>query len=387
VKKNSNRKKIIWYAVGVVVLIIICFVFFKLKNSKEDRISFEPPKVTVSAAVFGSVSKYVNTIGTLRAFDSVVIKSEVNAKIEKICFSEGAVVKENDLLIELDDSMAKAQLAEAEAQYRKARCEFEPIEKLADKGVMARIQRDSKKAEVDTAAARVNSHKNNLEKHKVLAPFGGKVGLIEISKGQFVAPGNDLIKIVDCYPLKADFKVAEADIEKIYIGQEIQVSVGGDNTKVFMAKIVAIDPESDKITHSFDVRAVLDVPEEVAATSQVLKPGRFVSVKIAIDGDQQGIVIPESALEKVGDEDVVFRVMEGVAIRTLVTVGTRRDGNVEIITGLNEGDLVITSGQIGVLDGKEVVIKSDNSTSDVAKAVKEMYEQQKIARKKLGGRK
>jgi hypothetical protein len=68
-------------------------------------------------------------------------------------------------------------------------------------------------------------------------------------------------------------------------------------------------------------------------------------------------------------------------------VGTRRDGNVEIITGLNEGDLVITSGQVGVLDGKEVSIKSGNSTSDVAKAVKEMYEQQKMARQKLGNRK
>jgi membrane fusion protein (multidrug efflux system) len=362
----------------VVLTALGALAYFNMRGDKENKSSFIPPAVTVSTAVFGPVSKYVNAIGTLRPFDSVVIKSEVNARIEKIAFSEGAVVNENDLLIELDDSAAKAQLMEAEAQYRKAKSEFDPIEKLADKGVMARVKRDSLKAEMDMAAARVSSHKNVLGKHKIYAPFGGIVGLREISKGQFVSPGNELVKIVDCHPLKVDFKVTEADIENIYVGQEIQVSVGGDTSKTFIAKVAAIDPESEKISHSFSVRGTLDVPE-VAVASQILKPGKFVSVKIPIDGDQQGIVVPESALEKIGDEDMLYRVVDGVAIRTLVTSGTRRDGNVEIITGVNEGELVITSGQSGVLDGKGVSVKDSASSSDVVKAVEEIYKQQKNA--------
>jgi membrane fusion protein (multidrug efflux system) len=380
VKDSSKQKKrIFFYATIVAFIVLGGVIYYKVIKKEESKFAFTPPAVTVSSAVFGPVSKYINAIGTLRPFDSVVIKSEVNSKIEKIAFSEGAIVKENDLLIELDDAAAKAQLMEAEAQYRKAKCEFEPIEKLADKGVMARIQRDSKKAEMDMTAARVNQHKNILEKHKIYAPFGGIIGLSDISKGQFVSPGNELIKIVDCHPLKVDFKVTENEIEKIYVGQEMQVSIGGDVNKVFTAKITALDPESDKVSHSFDVRGTLDVPEDVALGSQILKPGRFVSVKIPIDGDQQGIVVPESALEKIGEEDTLYRVVEGVAIRTLVTAGTRRDGNVEIITGVNEGELIITSGQAGVLDGKEVSIKSGASTSDVVRAVEEIHKQKQNA--------
>ncbi|MDR0581275.1 MAG: efflux RND transporter periplasmic adaptor subunit [Holosporaceae bacterium] len=368
---SFDKKATILWVSALVIALLVGWQLYRAKSGQESRFAFEPPSVTVSKAVFGSVSKYINTIGTLRPFDSVVIKSEVNAKVDKICFSEGALVKENDLLIELDDASAKAQLMEAEAQYQKAKCEFEPIEKLADKGVMARVQRDSKKAEMNMAKARVFAYKAQLEKHKIHAPFSGIVGLREISKGQIVAPGNDLLKIVDCHPLKVDFKVAEVDIEKVYVEQEIQVSVGGDSAKTYKAVISAIDPESDRVTHSFDVRATLDVPEDVESIMRTLRPGRFVSVKIQVDGDQQGIVIPESALEKIGDEDVLFRVVEGIAVRTLVMVGVRRDGNVEIISGINDGDIVITSGQVNVLDGKEVNIKNNVSTSDIVKAIKE----------------
>jgi membrane fusion protein (multidrug efflux system) len=248
---------------------------------------------------------------------------------------------------------------------------------------MARTQRDIKKADMETAWAAVLSNERNLSKHKIYAPFGGIAGLKEISKGQFVSPGVELVKVVDCTPLKVDFKVAEADIDKIYVSQEAQILVGGDATKSYTAKIIAVDPESDTVTHTFDVRAVLNVPEGISEVdSQAIKPGRFVSVKIAANGEQQGILIPESCLEKIGDEDVVYRIVDGIAIRTLVTVGTRRDGNVEIITGINEGDLVVTSGQAGVLDGKGVSIKDESSTSDVVKAVKEIYEQQKNAKAK-----
>ncbi|MDR1375466.1 MAG: efflux RND transporter periplasmic adaptor subunit [Holosporaceae bacterium] len=370
-----KRKK----AAGLVVfaLVLSGFIAYKILGNKSLPQTFAPPTITVSKAILGPVVKYINAIGTLRPFDSVVIKSEVNAKIEKIHFSEGAMVNENDLLIELDDSTAKASLMEAEAQYRKAKSEFDPIEKLTDKGIAARIQRDTKKAEMDMAAARVNSYKTALEKHKILAPFGGLIGLREISRGQFVTPGTELIKLVDCHPLKVDFKVAEVDIGNIYVDQKIKILVGGDKTQEYVATIIAIDPESDKISHSFDVRAILDVSEDVAVGSQALKPGRFISVQIALDAEQKGILIPESAMEKVGEEDMVFRVSEGIAVRTLVTPGMRLDGNVEIITGLNDGDLVITSGQGNVLDGREVSIQDSQSFSEITKAMSEIYQKQK----------
>ena len=87
-----------------------------------------------------------------------------------------------------------------------------------------------------------------------------------------------------------------------------------------------------------------------------------------------GILVPESALEKIGEEDMLYRVVDGVAIRTLVTVGTRKDGNVEIITGVNEDDLVITGGQSNVLDGRAVSIQDGHSTEEIAKAMQQLYQ-------------
>ncbi len=377
-------KKYAYIAIAIFLLILALLI--KLLGGKEKTNDFTPPTVTASKAVFGPVTKYVNAIGTLRPFDSVVIRSEVNSNIKDIHFTEGTVVKEGDLLVELDDASAKAALMEAEAQYRKAKSEYDPTEKLAGKGILARVQRDMKKAEMDMCEARVKSCQATLEKHKIHAPFGGIVGLKEISKGQFVSAGSELLKLVDCHPLKVDFKVAEVDIGHIYVDQEIKILVGGDKTQEYVAKVTAIDPESDKVTHTFNVRAILDVPEEVALNSQALKPGRFVSVKAEIDGNQQGILVPESSIEKVGDEDMLYRIVDGLAIRTLVTTGVRRDGNVEIITGVNENDSVVTSGQANVLDGKPVSIQNGRPVAEIAEAMREFYKEAE-ARKKAANKK
>jgi membrane fusion protein (multidrug efflux system) len=364
---SVSRKKIKYLI--LFALIVLLLVSYKLSRSKPE-IKVDPdPSVMISKAVMGPVIRYINAIGTLRPCNSAIIKSEVDSTVSKIHFSEGTVVKEGDLLVELDDILARAMLMEAEGNYRKAKSEYEPVEKLADKGVVARINRDTKKAEMDVCEARVMSHKINLNKHKIYAPFGGIVGLREISKGQFVSKGNDLIKLVDCHPMMVDFKVAEVDIGNVYVGQEAKILVGGDKTQEFSAKITAIDPESEKISHTFNIRAQVDIPEEVVIDSLILKPGRFVSVKIAPDGNELGVIIPESALEKAGDDDYVFRVVDGMAIRAPITVGMRKDGMVEIITGINIGDTVITSGQHEVREGRGVSIQ-DNSVAE--KIVKEL---------------
>ena len=362
----------------VLAILIAIMLVYKIFSKKITNIDNNLPPVTVAKAELGSVIRYIDAIGTLRPYNSVVIKSEVNSVISKIHFTEGTTVKKGDLLIELDDAAARASLMEAEAYYRKAKSEFEPVEKLADRGVMARVNRDRLKAEMDVNAAKVESCKNVLEKHKIIAPFDGIIGLKEVSEGQFVTPGNELVKLVDCNPLKVDFKVIEADIKHVYVGQEVKVLVGGDKTQEVSAKIIAIDPESDRISHSFNVRALLDVSEEIAQAFPTLKPGRFVSIKIIPDESQKGILVPESSLEKSGDEDYLYRIIEGIAVRTLVTTGVRKNGMIEIITGVNEGETIVTSGQQGVLDGRGVSIKTAEYFEQLKKRrIQQLREQMK----------
>ena len=111
--------------------------------------------------------------------------------------------------------------------------------------------------------------------------------------------------------------------------------------------------------------------------SQILKPGRFVKVRITVNNGEKGIIVPESAVEKSGNENMVYIVSDGMAIRRLVTTGMRKDGNIEIITGINEGDLVITKGKEGVSDGRAVRIRAGYSLTDLIDAYKQNYDKHK----------
>lgn len=397
--KNLDKEQLKYISVSsIVVVCTIMFFIFKSSDDATDK-RFVPPNVAVEKARFGSVARYINAIGTLRPFDSVIIKSEVDSRIDKIYFSEGRLVPADFLLIELDASKALASLMEAEAQYKKALSEYEPIRKLVEKKIVAAVNKETKGAEVEMSRARVEMCKNVVAKHKIYAPFGGIIGLKEVSRGEFVTPGKDLVKIVDCHPMKVDFKIPESEIRHVYVGQQIKffIDEGGENE--YSAKVIAIDPESDKMSHSVDVRAIVDasddpssnkpeVSEEASASTETtdsnqevaseptdesaasesassLKPGRFVRVRIEPDGSQNGIVIPESAIEKIGEEDTVIKITDGIATRCLVSVGNVRNGMVEIFTGINEGEIVVVAGQQGVLEGKPVTIQQAPTAKEI----------------------
>lgn len=366
--KTQGNSRIAIISASVVAVVLVGALLYKAFHVPESDFHDEPQSVMVEEAKFGPVVRYVNSIGTLVPNDSVDLKSEVSAKIDKICFNEGAIVEKGSLLIQFDESLANAKLMEAEARYRKAKSEYDALDKLADRGAAAKIKREQALAEMDISSANLNSAKAELEKHKIVAPFGGIIGIKSISEGQFVQGGAELVKLVDAYPLKVDFTVAEIDIDKIYVSQEVQIFVGGDLTQEYSAKISAIEPESDKLNHSFKVRAILDVPEEIVINSQTLKPGRFVKVRASINEGQKGILIPESAIEKSGNEAMVYIVSDGMAIRRVIIPGMTKDGFVEVLTGINEGDKVITKGVQGISDGRQVTVRDEYSSEEILKS-------------------
>ena len=361
---------------SVIALILVSFAAYKALSKEASTIVDEPQSVMVTKASFGPVEKYVNTVGTLVPNDSVDLKSEVSAKIDKIHFTEGSLVEKGDLLIQFDETLIKAEVLDAEARYKKAKAEYDAFDKLADKGAASKINRMKAMSDMEICSANVNSAKAKLEKHKILAPFGGRIGVKDVSEGQFIQTGEHLVKLVDYHPMKVDFNVAEVDIDKVYVSQEISVFVGGDERNEYKAKVFAIEPESDRINHSFRVRAILNVPEDEATESQVLRSGRFAKIRITVDDGALGILVPESAIERSGTEDTLFIVSGGLAMRKVVTVGMRKEGNAEIITGLNDGDLVIVKGNNSVSDGLPVTIRDNVSVAEITDAFKKYYKNQ-----------
>lgn len=350
-------KKLLLTGAGVVLGVLVVYSIYKgTRSSKEEDENAFIPVVKVEKSRIVPICRFLKLTGALSANDSVEIKSEVDAKVKKIHFSEGSVVKKGDLLIELDDSRAAAELKEAEAQYAKIRAEYIPSSQLAEKKVISQVKIGQLKAEMDSLAATIETRKVNLSKYKIYAPFTGKVGLKNISEGQYVNNGGILTKVIDSEKLVVEFKVPDINISDVYVGQSVDLAAdGNDNT--YQAQITAIDPESDKMLHSFNVKA------EISGTDKIdfLKPGMYVKVNIGLDKCKKGIVISESAIERYGEVESVFRVSpEGKAMRTPINSGYRNNGIVEILSGITDGETVVVEGQSRVVDGRPVKIAGNN---------------------------
>ncbi len=309
------------------------------------------PIVDVVEARLGQVNKVTNLVGYLRASDDITIKSEVDGKISKIDFIEGGAVSGGDVLLEVDDTNLRIQVREVQTQLMLARAEFKRAQELAKSEFLSKSDLEKKRAEVLVLEVKLASIQAELSKFKVHAPFAGKVGLREVSVGDYITRGKELVRLVSDRDIRVDFKVPEMLITGIQTGQIIYIKIDGMHGE-FPAEVKAVNPEAEQSSHSFIVRAVLQYQNEN------MRPGLFVRVLVPSMASMDAILVPESAIVRVGDNDVVFRIVEGMAIKTPVTIGVRQGGEVEVITGINQGDIIVTAGQSRIRDGGIVQIYS-----------------------------
>jgi membrane fusion protein (multidrug efflux system) len=329
-------------------------LFLKSRNTTTEDDMQSPfsqvPIVEAAQARLGDMQHTLRLTGTLRPNDRAVIRSEIDAKIKKIHFQEGAFVDKGDILIELDNSRAMSTLKEAMAKLRHAESEYHRAKKLAEEQIVSTSECDRRLSEMESFRAQVDFQEVMLKKHSIYAPFDGIVGLKEISEGEFVNAGKELVLLVDYTPLKIDFRVPEMSLRHVSVGQTVRVHPN-EFEQEFLATIIAIDPMGDSSAHSFIARAVLE------NQSISMRPGGFAEVFVPVSEGEQSILVPESAIERRGDSNIVYRIIDSVVVRTPVTIGERKDGEVEIISGVDEGEYVVTAGHMKVRDNKPVLIK------------------------------
>ncbi len=191
-----------------------------------------------------------------------------------------------------------------------------------------------------------------LAKLTILAPFTGIIGLRSVSVGDYVKEGADMVNLEAVDPLKVDFRVPEIYLTQLQVGQTLQLTLDAMPGKTYEAKVFAINPLLDAAGRSVVIRA------QVANQGTVLRPGMFARVRLLTRDSQDAMVVPEQAIVPQGDEWYVFRVVDGKVQRTKVGIGQRRDGKTEIVSGLQDGDVVVTAGQLKLRDGVPVSISA-----------------------------
>ena len=282
----------------------------------------------------------LQTVGSLRADESVVVRPEVGGRVTRIHFVEGGRVGAGQPLFTLDGSLAQASLNEAAANLENSRSAVARAEQLIGQKLIAQSDLDKARAQFGVDQARVASARTALSKMTLRAPFSGQVGLRNVSVGEFVNVGQDLVTLVKLDPIEVDFSVPETALTQLRNGQKISVTVDAFPGDVFGGEVEAIDPMIDPNSRSAKLRARIPNPDFR------LRPGQFAKLQLDTGtGDAQALMVPEQALMQDGDTRFVYLVVDGKAKRTTVKTGTRTPGLVQVIEGLKAGDVVITAGQ------------------------------------------
>ena len=295
------------------------------------------------------------SLGTLRARRSVVVRPEASGRIQALKFTDGQRVRKGALLVQLDDTLQRAQLQQAEASASIARTNLQRSRELAAQNFVSQSAVDQNAAALEVALAQVALAQAQVGRMRIVAPFDGITGIRSVNVGDYVKDGAELVVLEDLGALWVDFRLPERYLSRLREGQSVQLSLDAMPGKTYQAKVVALDAQLDTNGRALLVRASL------ANEDGRLRGGMFARVRTVFSVRDQALVIPEEALVPVGDDQVVFKVIDGergkVARRTSVRIGARLPGKVEIVEGLAEGDVVVVAGQARLVRGDNLPVR------------------------------
>lgn len=306
-----------------------------------------PAPVEVAEAKAQTLRDSISAIGTLAAQESVTIAADAAGRIVKVLAQDGARVKVGVPLFELDGALLAAEMKDAEARLALAETTHDRNLTLLKTRTVPQTNVDQSKAELDLARSAVELVREKQSRLVVRAPFDGHLGFAAVSTGAYVTPGMALVALDQITTLKVSLSVPERYFTALSVGQRVSVSADAVPGKTFTANITAIDPVIDVNGRALRIQARLD------NGALALRPGMLV--RAAVMGEERkAVTVTEAAIVPQGRDTVVFAVEGGKAVRRVVETGQRRDGWVEITTGLAAGAQVVSAGATRLADGADV---------------------------------
>jgi membrane fusion protein (multidrug efflux system) len=296
------------------------------------------------------------TVGTLKARQSALLKPEVSGRIVKLGFSDGQRVRQGQMLVQLDDSLQAAQLQQSLAQASIARSSLKRNNELLAQSFVSASAVEQAQSVLQVAEAQVALSQAQLARMQVRAPFDGEMGIRSVNVGDYVKDGADLVSIEDTGMMWLDFRLPERFVPRLKVGQQVEVVLDALPGKAFTAQIAALDTQLDANGRSLLVRAKLPT-----ATPE-LRSGLFARVRVLLAVHQNALLVPEEALVPQGGKQYVIKVIDNgaapsTAKRIEAKLGLRLPGKVEILEGLKAGERVVTAGQAKLMRGEGQVLK------------------------------
>ena len=310
--------------------------------------------VEVAQAEVRTLRETVEAVGTSRAKQSIEIVPETDGRVVELGINPGASVEKGAVLVRLDDTIARADLVEAEARLTEREQALSRITQLRRTNAVAEAALEEATARLAEARAQLDRARQRLTERTILAPFAGVVGLAEVDEGARVSAGTVITRLDDLSEIEVEFALPETLFAQIKIGQQVTASSAAFPGQSFTGEIEAVDSRIDPISRAFRARAVIPNPQGT------LPSGMFMSLDLIID-EADHLVVPEEAVIFQAAETYVFALDGDVAKRIAVNTGARRDGMVALLDGLEAGTRVIVRGLHRVRDGGQVQILNEGS--------------------------
>lgn len=304
-----------------------------------------PAAVEVAKVESALLVDETQSVGSLRSFQGVMLRPEVGGRVSQVLFKDGQKVKKGQVLVQFDDQLPAAQVAQAKAELSIAQANHTRNQELVAQNFISKRSLDESDAALQVAQAKLALAQATLQRLKVLAPFDGTAGLRQINVGDYLKDGTDMVNVEDIEAVLLDFRLPERFQNKIKPGQKAQVTMDAVPGRKFTAIIQAIDPLIDANGRSVGVRGCIDNRQ------MQLRPGMFARVNAVFGERADALVIPEEAIVPQGGRSTVIRIVPGankdelVSERVTVKIGIRQPGKVEILEGLSIGDSVVIAGQ------------------------------------------
>src|SRR5947207_6179125 len=358
------KRMLLMLAVVLAIIAGLAFVKYKqFEGFKAQGASFAPPPTAVTTIVAKRETwpSTLQVIGTAAAIQGVTVSADLPGTVDKIHFESGKAVQVGDVLVELDTRQERAQLAAAQADWELAKINYERQEKLVAQGVVARSEYDNASAQQKSTEAHVGEIKATIERKTIRAPFSGILGIRQINLGQYLAAGQAIVSLQSVNPIYVNFGVPQQQSPQVRMGGGLRMTSDDLPGIQFAGRVSAVDSVVNEATRNIQVQATLSNPQGK------LRPGMFVQVELGVGANRQVITLPASAINYAPYGDSVFVVGElkdpkgktylGVR-QQFVKVGGSRGDQIAIVSGLNPGDEVVSSGVFKLRNGAAVKVNN-----------------------------
>lgn len=371
-----TRKRMLTMLLIMAIFCGIMILFHLVKGFLAYRyfsnLSQQPMTVSATQLEYKTWYPTLQATGSIRAVRGVNVTTESPGMVSRINFLPGQTVSAGQLLIELNTEPEVAQLHVLEANADLAKIVYERDKaQYAIQGVSKAIL-DADAAHLQSALAQVEQQKALIKKKNIVAPFAGRLGISTINPGQYLNPGDKIVALQTVDPIYMDFYLPEQELSSIKVGQVVSVTSDAYPGKVFSGKITTIDPSLDVATRNVGVEATLSNPKGE------LLSGMYAEVVVSLGTEKRYLTLPQTAITYNPYGDVAYYLVEEqldkkkkdkpklIAKQTFVTVGETRGDQIAVLTGLKEGDTVVTSGQMKIHNGSYVVVDNSIPLNDSA---------------------